>query len=62
MLHTVYKALPIEDVERIIAYCQSHTIQNGGLFEVFPGPDGMMKMVVVNSSPEDDFVTSIRIL
>ena len=60
MLHTVYKALPIEDVERIIAYCQSHTIQDGGLFEVYPGPEGMMKMVVVNSAPEDEPLDKFR--
>ena len=53
MLHTIYKALSPEDVERIIAYCQNHTIQNGGLFEVYPGPDDSMKLVVVNSRPED---------
>ncbi len=60
MLHTVYKALPIEDVDRIIAYCRDHTIENGGLFEVYPGPDGSMKMVVVNSSPEDEPLDQFR--
>jgi len=59
-LHTVYKALSPEEVERIIAYCQSHTIKNGGLFEVYPGPDGLMKMVVVNSSPEDEPLDKFR--
>ena len=49
-MHTVYKALAPEDVERIIAYCQDHTIQNGGLFEVYP--DGSVTTVVVNSEDE----------
>lgn len=49
-MHTVYKALPIEDVERIIAYCRN----KGGLFEVYPGPDCKTHMVVVNSRPEDE--------
>lgn len=53
-MHTVYKAIPTEDIDRIIAYCGEHTIQNGGLFEVYPGPDGMMKMIVVNSCAEDE--------
>ncbi len=49
-MHTVYKALAPEDVERIIAYCQNHTIQKGGVFEVYP--DGKVTMVVVNSEDE----------
>jgi hypothetical protein len=49
-LHTIYKALAPEDVERIIAYCQDHTVQNGGLFEVYP--DGLVTTVVVNSTDE----------
>ena len=49
-MQTIYKALPIEDVERIIAYCRN----KGGLFEVYPGPDCKTHMVVVNSRPEDE--------
>ena len=60
MLTTIYKALSPEDVERIIAYCQNHTIQNGGLFEVYPGPDDSMKLVVVNSRPEDELLDKFR--
>ena len=47
-MHTVYKALAPEDGEQIILYCQDHTIQNGGLFEVYP--DGLVTTVVVNST------------
>ena len=46
-MHTVYKALAPENVESIIAYCQDHTIQNGGLFEVYS--DGLVTTIVVNS-------------
>jgi hypothetical protein len=49
-LHTVYKALAPENVESIIAYCQDHTIQNGGLFEVYS--DGLVTTIVVNSKDE----------
>ena len=51
-MHTVYKALAREDVELIIAYCQDHTIRKGGLFEVYPDPEGLVTTVVVNSLQE----------
>jgi hypothetical protein len=60
LLHIVYKALPPADVERIITYCRIHTTQNGGLFEVYPSPDGLMTMVVVNSSPEEEPLKMFR--
>ena len=53
-MHTVYKALAPEDVELIIAYCQDHTIQNGGLFEVYPDPEGSVTTVVVSSRQENE--------
>lgn len=59
-MHTVYKALPKEDVDRIITYCKSYTIQKGGLFEVYPSPEGLMTMVVVNSRPEDEPLEKFR--
>jgi hypothetical protein len=59
-LHTVYKALPIEDIDRIIAYCRKHTVQKGGVFEVYPDPDGLKTMVVVNARPEDEPLEKFR--
>jgi hypothetical protein len=59
-LHTVYTALAPEDVELIIAYCQDHTIQNGGLFEVFPDPDRSVTTVVVNSRQENEPLENFR--
>ena len=53
-MHTVYKALSPEDIDLIIAYCQDHTIQNGGLFEVYPDPDGSVTTVVVNSRHDNE--------
>jgi hypothetical protein len=60
LLHTLYKALAPEDVKLIIAYCQDHTIQNGGLFEVYPDPDGSVTTVVVNSRQEKELLENFR--
>ena len=59
-MHIVYKALAPEDVELIIAYCQDHTIQNGGLFEVYPDPDGSVTTVVVSSRQENEPLENFR--
>ena len=59
-MHTVYKALSPEKVRCIITYCKDHTIKKGGLFEVYPGPDGDMKTVVVNACPEDEPLEKFR--
>ncbi|MEE9258718.1 MAG: hypothetical protein V3U37_04165 [Nitrospinaceae bacterium] len=59
-MFTVYKTASDEDICRIIDYCRTHTIKNGGLFEVYPGPDGDMHMVIVNSCPEDGPVDTFR--
>jgi hypothetical protein len=52
-MHSIYKAVPFEDVERILQYCHQHNVNNGGLFEVYPSPDSSMEMVIVNSCSED---------
>ncbi len=59
-LHTVYKALSKDDVDRIIIYCKDNTIPKGGVFEVYPRSDGMMTMIVVNSPPEDEPLDKFR--
>lgn len=48
-MHAVFKAVPLEDVQRIIDYCREQTTNNGGLFEVYPGPEGNMAMMIVNA-------------
>jgi hypothetical protein len=47
-MHAVYKAVPLEDIQRVLDYCRSHMKNNGGLFEVYPGQDNM-EMVIVNA-------------
>ncbi len=52
-MHTVYRAVPFEDVQRILDYCRNHTVKNGGLFEVYPSTDTDLEMVLVNSCSDD---------
>lgn len=59
-MHAVYKALPAEEVERIITYCKNHTVQKGGFFEVYPGSDESTKMIVVNSRLENEPLENFR--
>jgi hypothetical protein len=57
-MHAVYKAVPMEDVQRIIDYCRDHMKNNGGVFEVYPGPEENMAMMIVNArSGKDDLAT-----
>ena len=51
-MHVIYKTVAPGDVDRIIAYCSHHNVKNGGLFEVYPGADGGLVMVIVNSCSE----------
>jgi len=51
-MHVVYKTVAPGEVDRIIAYCSRHNVKNGGLFEVYPGADGGLVMVIVNSCSE----------
>ena len=48
-MHSVYRTASVEDVFRIVDYCSSYTIKNGGLFEVYPDPGANLFMVIVNS-------------
>lgn len=59
-MHAVCKAVSFEDVQRVIEYCQRHTVSNGGLFEVYPGPDPAMAMIIVNSCSREGPVDSLR--
>ena len=53
-MHAVYKAVPMEDIQRIIDYCRNHMKKNGGLFEVYPGPEENMAMMIVSAHSGDD--------
>jgi hypothetical protein len=59
-MHAVYKAVPLEDVQRIIDYCREHTTNNGGLFEVYPGPEDDMAMMIVNARSGEEPLSVLR--
>ncbi len=59
-MHTIYKAVSPIEIERIIAYCKEHSIQNGGIFEIYPGSKDSEKMVIVNSHPENEPLEKFR--
>ena len=53
-MHIVYRTTSLEDVIRIVGYCRTHTVKNGGLFEVYPDPGENFFMIIVNSCSESD--------
>ena len=59
-MHSVYRTVPIKDVFRIVDFCCSNTVNNGGLFEVYPDPEGNLFMVIVNSCSELDSKHRLR--
>ncbi len=59
-MHAVYKAVPLEDIQRIIDYCRDHMKNNGGLFEVYPGPEGNMAMMIVNARSGEEPLRALR--
>ena len=59
-MHAVYKAVPLEDIQRIVDYCRDHMKNNGGLFEVYPGPEENMSMIIVNANSGEDPLSALR--
>ncbi len=59
-MHAVYKAVPLKDVQRIMDHCREHTTNNGGLFEVYPGPEDGMAMVIVNACSDEGPLNTLR--
>lgn len=59
-MHAVYKAVALEDARRVIDCCRDHSVQNGGLFEVYPGPNPSMAMMIVNSCSGESPMNSFR--
>ena len=53
-LHTVYKAISPEEMERVVAYCKENTRKKGGPFEIYPGENDSQIMVLVNSHHESE--------
>ena len=53
-LHTVYKAISPEEMERVVAYCKENNRKKGGPFEIYPGKNDSQIMVVINSHHESE--------
>jgi len=59
-MHTLFKEVNIEDAQRVLHYCRTHNIQNGGLFEVYSTPGEDIHMIIVNSCPEGEPLDHFR--
>jgi hypothetical protein len=59
-MHAIYKAVSLEDIERIIDYCRDHMKNNGGVFEVYPGPEENMAMMIVNARSGEYTLSTLR--
>ena len=59
-MHSIYCTAPLEDILRIVDYCRSHTVKNGGLFEVYPDTNENLFMIIVNSCSESDLKVQFR--
>jgi hypothetical protein len=59
-MHAIYKAVPMEDIQRIIDYCRDHMKNKGGVFEVYPGPEKNMVMMIVNARLGEDALSTLR--
>ena len=59
-MHSVYRTVSLEDVLRIVDFCGSQTIKNGGLFEVYPDPEGNLFIIIVNSCATLDSKERLR--
>ncbi len=54
-MHTVYKAISPEEMDRILAYCKQHV-----LFEIYPGEEGLQKTVIVNSHQDNESLENFK--
>jgi hypothetical protein len=54
-LHTIYKAISPEEMDRILAYCKQHA-----LFEIYPGEEDSQISVIVNSHQENEPLESFK--
>ena len=53
-MHSIYRTASVEDVFRIVDFCSSNNVKNGGLFEVYPDSAENLFMIIVNSCSELD--------
>jgi hypothetical protein len=59
-MHAVYKAVPLKDVQRVIDYCRDNKKQGSDLFEVYPGPEENMAMMIVNAISGESPLNALR--
>ena len=59
-LHTVYKAISLEEMERVLSYCKENTRKKGGPFEIYPGKINSQIMVLVNSNHEKKSIEKLN--
>ena len=59
-LHTVYKAISREEMERVLSYCKENTLKKGGPFEIYPGEINSQIMVLVNSNHEKKSIEKLK--
>ena len=59
-LHTVYKSVSPEEMERVLSYCKENTCKKGGPFEIYPGESNSQIMVIVNSNHETESIEKFK--
>ena len=59
-LHTAYKAISREEMERVLSYCKENTLKKGGPFEIYPEEINSQVMVLVNSRYEKESIGSLK--
>ena len=59
-LHTVYKAILQEEMERVLSYCKENNRKKGGPFEIYPGEINSQIMVLVNSNYGEESIEKLK--
>ena len=59
-LHTIYKAISPEEMERVLSYCKENTRKKGGPFEIYPSKINSQIMVLVNSNHEKESIEKLK--
>ena len=59
-LHTVYKAILPEEMERVLSYCKENNRKKGGPFEIYPGEINSQIMVLVNSNYGEESIEKLK--
>ena len=59
-MHTVYKAILPEEMERVLSYCKENNRKKGGPFEIYPGEINSQIMVLVNSNYGEESIEKLK--